>query len=133
MYNVIHQNIGTRVNRPDWPSNDILGLIDALHIWPLDLSFIGDENCKDYRGPFKHLQWGHCIQRYDAKRQRMGWVSTAPAYPEHPNAIGYNGNFIGYSFGFHVVTDDQELIKTLDYSISLNLKKFYGYPVTAID
>jgi hypothetical protein len=57
---------------------------------------------------------GHHCTRY---------VLTEPIDPEHPMMWSYSGNFLGYSFGFHVTTDDPEVIARLDAAIAANMQR----------
>jgi hypothetical protein len=127
---VIASDIGTKIlsKIPGWPSNDLEGLFDALARWDLDprLDLSNDPEFAGKPGvaPFRGLAWGHCVQQYDRTLDRRVWVATKPIYPEHPNAVRYCGNFLGYSFGFWLDTDDPELIDKLDRAIADNLRRY---------
>jgi hypothetical protein len=45
-------------------------------------------------------------------------------FPDHPKAVSYLGNFVGYSFAFNLYTDDQELIAQLDAAIAENMERW---------
>lgn len=126
-YQIISAEIGARTTIPDWPSNDIQGLFDALKRWPLDLrlDFSGEPEFIEspLSAPFRGRAWGGCVWTYSEKFQKRVAVATKPIYPEHPNAVRYCGNFIGYSFGFSLDTDDQDLIEQLDAAIAENINK----------
>lgn len=61
--------------------------------------------------------------QYNPILERRVAVGTKPIYPEHPNAVRYCGNFVGYSFAFWLVTDDETLIARLDAAIKANLSR----------
>jgi hypothetical protein len=111
-----------------WPTNNLDGLFDALSRWPLDgtLDLSKRPEYCDMPGnaPYRGLAWGHCVLQYDQRLQKRVAVGTKPIYPEHPDAVRYVGNFIGYSFGFWLDTDDKHLIEKLDAAIAANWKKF---------
>lgn len=122
---IIAAQIGSTASIPNWPTNDLDGLFDALQRWPLDkrLDLSKDPQFEGERGlaPFRGLAWGHCVFQYNAKLQKRVLVNTKPIHPEHPDAVRYCGNFVGYSFGFWLDTDDAELIQRLDSAIATNL------------
>lgn len=126
MINIHH--IGNNSSIPNWPTNNLEGLLDALNRWPLDpclnmqVSAI-EEGHLDAK-PYCDRAWGGCAGHYNAKLKRTVYTATVPLYPEAPDALRYWGNFIGYSFGFTLDTDDPELIARLDAAISANLAKF---------
>ena len=124
---VIAADIGTRhfCTIQGWPSNDLAGLFDALARWELD-SRLDYSNAPEFAGkpgvaPFRGRAWGHCVKQYDEALQKHVWVGTRPIHPEHPNAVRNCGNFLEYSFGFWLDTDDPELIARLDGAIAENL------------
>jgi hypothetical protein len=127
MLNITH--IGHKTTIPGWPeANTIAGLLDALSRWELDpsLNYDGDPRFephpdrKPYRCPALKCSGG----RYDAKHGRTVYHDGPPIHPDAPDAVQFFGNFVGYSFGFSLETDDRELIKQLDAAIATNLAKF---------
>ena len=53
----------------------------------------------------------------------MRYGNGSPIYPEHPDSVQYCGNFLSYSFGFSLATDEPELIKRLDAAIAANIER----------
>jgi hypothetical protein len=49
------------------------------------------------------------------------YIDLGPMYPEAPYAVIFCGNFAELSAGFHVVTDDAEVIEVLLAAIQSNL------------
>lgn len=125
--NILAAHIGTVTSIPNWPTNDLNGLFDALSRWQLDPShdcskepeFAG----KPFVAPFRGRAWGHCIQQYDEKLRKRVFIATKPIHPDHPDAVRYSGNFLEYSFGFWLDTDDPHLIERLDQAIAANLHR----------
>lgn len=127
-FQILQSNIGSKTNIPGWPSNDIQGLFDALCKWTLDPRAIESKDDPDhphaeFDAPGRCLAWVDCIQepieRSNGKLRR--YVGTRPMFPEHPKAVSFVGNFLSYSFGFNVVTDDKDLIEHLDALIKQNM------------
>lgn len=125
MFDVIASVIGNKATIPDWPTNDLQGLFDALARWKLDtrLDFSGLPESVGGPGvaPFRNRAWGSCVGHYSEQLHRMVYTATKPIHPDRPNAVRYFGNFIGYSFGFWLDTDDSSLIQELDEAILLNI------------
>lgn len=124
-FQILQSNIGSKTNIPGWPSNDIQGLFDALCKWMLDPRAIESKDDPDhphaeFDAPGRCLAWVDCIQepieRSNGKLRR--YVGTRPMFPEHPKAVSFVGNFLSYSFGFNVVTDDKDLIEHLEPLLS---------------
>lgn len=121
-YHVFSSDIGTKATLiKNWPTNDIPGLLDALSRWPLDRSLALESSDLE---PFKSRAWGNCVLQYDPKFQKRVHVGTQPIYPDFPDAVVYCGNFLGHSFGFHLITADRNLIRELDEAIAKNLEAF---------
>jgi hypothetical protein len=122
---ILASNIGSQCGIKNWPTSDIDGLFDALKRWQLDtrLDLSADPAYEGRPGcaPFRGLAFGHCVAQYVPKLDRRIYIGTKAIYPDHPDAVRYVGNFIGYSFGFWLDTDDMELINRLDQAISENL------------
>ena len=127
-YSALLEDIGTKTSIPNWPKNDLEGLFDALSRWTLDP--MNDLSGNDpghphaaFHAPFRCLAWGSCISEPipGTNLTKYRYVGTKPIYPDHPEAVSYLGNFVGYSFGFHVVTDDVDLIAELDRRIAENM------------
>ena len=125
------QFIGNRANMPNWPTNDIDGLFDALTRWALDfrqsrtsaLDMALRDPEDDKAGPFRGRAWCGCDARYDQTLGRVRYYATRPMYPDYPEAVSYTGNFLGYSFCFVFDTNDPELIARLDAAIAANMQR----------
>lgn len=125
--NILAADIGTANSIQNWPTNNLEGLFDALSRWRLDPrsdyskepEFAG----KPFVAPFRGRAWGSCIPLYDEKLRKRVWIATKPIYPDHPDAVRYCGNFLEYSFGFWLDTDDPDLIERLDRAIAANLQR----------
>lgn len=121
------KDIGTKTTIPGWPANTIEGLLDAMERWELDtrLDYSSDprfdphEDRKPFRGPAVSCAGTVYVPSLGRNR----YLSGPPLYPEHPTAVAFIGNFVGYSFGFYIVTDDRELIARLDKAIAANLAR----------
>lgn len=123
------QYIGHPATIPNWPqAGTVAGLIDALERWPLEPSmnnagrpcFQPHPARRPYRGPAL-LSAG---SRFDEKQGNTVYLDGDPIYPGAPDAVTFAGNFIGYSFGFHLSTDEPEVIERLDAAIAENLSKW---------
>lgn len=106
--------------RSDWPeAGTLAGLFDALSRWALSphQNMTGHPELQPHplRGPYKSPAL-RCAGKVGGV-YRYG----APVYPDAPRAVSYSGNFLGYSFGFSLATDDPELIARLDAAIAWNL------------
>lgn len=126
MLNIHH--IGRPLNRPDWPqTGTIEGLLDALDRWDLDTSLDhSSDPCFDPhpdRKPFRHPCLTLLRKVYSTELGRNRYISGDPVYPDHPTAVSFVGNFLEYSFGFAIDTDDRELIAKLDAAIAANLER----------
>jgi hypothetical protein len=120
--------IGTKTTIPGWPENTIEGLFDALERWELDgrLNHAGDPRFTPHpdRKPFR---WPALRSGGSSYSQELGcavYLDGPPIYPDAPDAVSYCGNFVGYSFGFHLTTDDRALIERLDAAIAKNLQAY---------
>lgn len=124
---ILASQIGTKAPIDNWPTNDLDGLFDAMKRWPLDgrLDMSKEPEFAGNPGvaPFRGRAWGHCVFQYDETLHRRVAVATKPIYPNHPDAVRFCGNFIGYSFGFWLDTDDAALIERLDRAIADNLSR----------
>lgn len=111
---------GSKLNRPDWPTNDFEGAIKALSMWLPEprLDYSGCPALPYRKGtPFasENLMCG------TEKRwinNVLCYVGTRPAYPDHPHAVEFLINFIGYSFAIHLVTDNPDEISRLRAAIA---------------
>lgn len=109
-YTTLVEQVGhPSVNIEGWPSHDVAGLFDALSRWTLDPS-LGDCKCR---------AWESVAVR-NAETGRTTFEEVRPMFPEHPEAMSYSGNFLRYSFCFHIVTHDTALIAALDAAIAAN-------------
>lgn len=125
-YLTVVKHAGGKLNCPDWPSNDLNGIFDALSRWPLDPSMaLSDDDIwppQARMAPFCCFAWVNCVSMQTYKpRYRTLYRGTTPLYPDHPEALSYFGNFHGYSFGFNIETDDPELIARMDAAIAANM------------
>lgn len=123
--------IGHKTTIPGWPeAGTIEGLFDAMSRWPLDTrldysgapAFEPHPDRKPFRGPA--LRFGAKV--YSDLTNGYRYLDGAPVDEEHPDAVSFMGNFVGYSFGFNLMTDDRELIARLDAAIAANLAR-HGY------
>lgn len=126
MLNIHH--IGSPLNRPDWPqAGTIEGLLDALSKWDLDtsLDYSSDPRFEPHpdRKPFRFPNLTLLRKVYSPELGADRYISGPPVYPDHPTSVRFVGNFIGYSFGFTLETDDRELITKLDAAIAENLER----------
>lgn len=126
-FRVLAADIGTAASIPNWPTQDLNGLIDALQRWKLCSRTLAQEDPghphSAYKRPYRGLCWGHCrVEPMEGTHLRR-YVGTQPIYPDHPEAVRYFGNFVGYSFGFSLDTDDKALIELLDRLIEENLQR----------
>jgi len=126
-FNVLAQSIGSKTTIPGWPSSDLDGLVKALKTWTLDPSFDGSRVDPShphaaFSKPFRCLAWGNCqAVRVAELNWDIRYIGTKPLYPDHPEAVSFLGNFLGYSFVFRVETDDAKLIAYLDGLIAENM------------
>ncbi len=51
------------------------------------------------------------------------WLDTGPIYPEQPYTVRFCGNFLTYSHGFSIETDDAEVIEALHTAIAENMHR----------
>lgn len=121
-------DIGRPTTIPNWPTNDLAGLFDALSRWDLDprLDFTNDPHIEPHpqHAPFRCPALRSAGKRYDVAKGHYVYLrSDEPIHPEAPNAVSYCGNFLGYSFGWNVATDDPDLIARLDAAIAANLNR----------
>lgn len=121
--------IGRATTIPNWPeAGTIAGLLDAIGRWPLEPGmnnagkpcFAPHPARRPYRGPAL-LSSG---SRYDEKLGHTVYLDGDPIYPDAPDAVTFAGNFVGYSFGFHISTDESEVITQIDAAIAENLSKW---------
>jgi hypothetical protein len=117
-------HIGNPTTIPNWPKNTLEGLFDALSRWALDPTWLerGDEKpfvLIDY--PYRCRAWCTFSTFHDANTGRAYYVATEPRYPDNFGAVTYCGNFVGYSFGFNLSTDEPDLITSLDAAIAKNM------------
>lgn len=127
-YQILEMDIGRTLRSPGWPTCDLDGLFQALEQWALDprLDKSGDDPDHphaQYKAPFRCLAWVACRSEPIAGSggMRRRYVGTKPLFAGHPEALYYTGNFLGYSFGFRLVTDDPALIEELDRRIARNM------------
>lgn len=111
---------------PGWPQRDTLGgLLAALQRWDLSLEL--DQSSSPTlaehpaRKPFRSPMLGFGKAYFDVLKQCMCVPYGSPIYPEHPNAVAFQGNFVEASFGFCLETDDPALIARLDEAIGKNI------------
>lgn len=121
---------GHRSGIPGWPTNDLAGIFDALERWILDPIFVAMDDGHTFtpeapRQPYKCLNWMCRETRQTSLEgvQTSRYILTAPIDPERPLMWSYSGNFMAYSFGFHVTTDDPEVIARLDAAIAANMQR----------
>lgn len=121
---------GSHCNRDDWPEvNTINGALQALKMWALEprLDHSNSPHLPGWTGsPF--CAEAPCYtfgeSRWQVEACCMGYYSSDRlVYPDHPNAVCFTMNFIGYSFGGSIWTDDPEVIKTLKDAIRENMQK----------
>lgn len=127
-FRVIAATIGRATTIPDWPKQNLDGLIQALTQWTLCPSASMHDEDKEhpqyaYSRPYRGLCWGNCRIERIGKSHRRRYVGTVPIHPEHPHAVRFCGNFLNYSFGFSLDTDDEELIELLDKLIEQNMQR----------
>lgn len=124
---LLEYEIGRPTTIPNWPTNDLDGLFDALKRWKLE-KWLNMEHSKSLephslRGPYRGRAFKYAGKRWSVEHNCMVYLNGEPVYPEHPNAVSYWGNFEGYSFGWTVSTDDPELISKLDSAIKENMER----------
>lgn len=130
-FRVLDYSIGSKANITGWPSNDLAGLIQALQQWTLDpwMNFAGSDATHPhvrFEAPFRTLAWCSCVvEPIPGAVHRKRFVGTRPIHAEHPVAVRFSGNFLDYSFGFSIDTDDQKLIQLLDDLIAKNMASPY--------
>lgn len=140
-YQVLKMDMARPLRIDGWPSSDLDGLFQALDQWTLDPRLDTSADDPDhphaqFQAPFRGLAWVACrcepIEGSGGLRRR--YVGTKPLFEGHPQALYYVGNFLGYSFGFQLVTDDQALIEELDRRIARNMEsQAYGEAKQAIE
>lgn len=122
-------HIGTRSAIPGWPQNGTIeGLLDALSRWELDpcLDFSRAPQYESHpdRQPYRRPASLGGGRKWSDELGGYRYLDGPPLYPEHPTAVSFTGNFLGYSFGFNLTTDDRELIARLDAAIAQNIERF---------
>lgn len=126
-FHVLKEQIGNRSTIPGWPGNNLEGLFDALQRWTLCPRNEGTDDPghphASYSKPFRCLAWGNCIAQAipESNCSKTRYIGTKPLYLEHPDAVSYFGNFLGFSFGFRLDTADPALIEKLDALIAANM------------
>jgi hypothetical protein len=119
---------GTKCNRADWPEVDSIdGAVAALRQWCLDprLDNSGSPALPNRVGtPFSS---GPPCYTFGQK----GWNEEAHCvtysnnsklcFPYHPNTVQFVMNFIGYSFGGTIWTEDEVTITRLREAIKTNM------------
>lgn len=126
-FSVLSYRIGSRRNIAGWPTSDLAGLIQALQQWTIDpwMNFHGrdpDHPHARYSAPFRTLAWGCCIEEPIPGLVRdTRYVGTKPIHEGNPEAVRFSGNFLNWSFGFTLDTDDPSLIELLDNLIADNM------------
>lgn len=117
-------HIGRPTTIPGWPQADTIeGLLDALSRWTLDPRLDLREPEERHLPAYRGRAWGSCTGRWNPEKHRTIYTATKPIYPDSPDAVRYTGNFIGYSFGFTLDTDEPELIARLDAAIAQNMAR----------
>ncbi len=113
-------------NIPGWPTSDLNGVFDALSRWTLDPFLEGNPKYAtegEEFEPFSCKAWtcddGKFIPELNVRQYKL----IAPIHPEAPDAISFEGNFIGYSFGFRVETNDVALMEKLRKAIADNMAR----------
>lgn len=92
--------------------SDSLGmLLDRLESYALCPLHFDGESLFDLAHASKQV-------RYEGEDK---YIDLGPMYPEAPHAVIFCGNFAELSAGFHVVTDDAEVIEVLLAAIKANL------------
>lgn len=128
-YSIIAAQIGSNTTIPNWPTQDLEGVFQALDQWSLcpRLNMAGqDPNHPHvaYENPYRCLAWGYCkAEPIPEQNFRPRYVGTKPIYPDHPEAVSYCMNFLGYSFCINLTTDDPNLIAELDLRIAENMQR----------
>lgn len=126
---IVH-HAGHRNTIPGWPTADLAGIFDALERWDLDPTFVTMNDGHTFTPeapdtPYRCLNW-RCKETMQTSLegvQTIRYILTQPIDPEHPLAQSFSGNFLEYSFGFHVTTDDPEVIARLDAAIAANMQR----------
>ncbi|MFC6282192.1 MULTISPECIES: hypothetical protein [Polaromonas] len=127
-YRIIEARVGSKSSIPNWPAQNIDGLIQALMHWTLSPASNMHEDDpahphNSFSKPFRSLCWGSTrTERIEGTNLRR-YIGTEPIHPDHPEAIRFYGNFMLYSFGFWLDTDDQALIDLLDALIEQNMQR----------
>lgn len=111
-----------------WPEKTIDGLIDAMERWELDRRWdtSGDQAfephvlCAPFRAPALGCKGRVFVPSLGCYR----YLDGDPIHADHPTAVSYLGNFVGYSFPFSFHTDDQDLIARLDAAIARNIQRY---------
>lgn len=129
-FHTLKAEIGTSPGIEGWPANDLSGLFQALDQWTLDplLDMSGDDAEHPHArfdAPYRCLAWCQCVEERIANRAvyKTRFVGTTPIYADHPDAVSYCGNFLGFSFCFNIDTADAELIKKMDLLIAENMAR----------
>jgi hypothetical protein len=125
--------IGSHTTVPGWPEQGtIAGLLDAIERWELDTRWdlSTDPRFQPHpdRAPFRGPALRCAGSRFDPALGCTVYLTGAPVFPDAPTAVSYSGNFIGYSYGFGLATDDRELIAQLDAAIARNLARDWRLP-----
>lgn len=113
-------HFGRPLNRPDWPTNDFEGAIKALGMWIPDprLDYSGCPSLPHRKGtPFssENLKSG-CVRKWI--NGVNCYIGTQDLYPDHPNAVAFFINFIHYSFGINLITEDPDEIARMRAAIA---------------
>lgn len=121
-------HIGSHTSIPGWPAHGTIeGLLDAISRWELDRRLMQTDNDRlsDHpeRKPFRGPALSCGGKQFDPAKGCAVYVDGPPIYPEHPKAVSYLGNFVGYSFAFYLHTDDADLIAQLDAAIQANIER----------
>ena len=128
-YQILASQIGSKTNIPNWPTTDLDGLFQALKQWTLspNMDMSGDDPNHPharFQKPFRGLAWGNCIREpIPEQNSKSRYVGTKPIHEDHPEAVRFCGNFMSYSFGFFLDTEDQALIAELDRLIAENMAR----------
>lgn len=120
--------IGGAGNIPGWPERDtIAGLLDALSRWRLDMRLDYSRSQQfiphPERKPFRSACLRYAGKRYSASKGIYVYEGGPPMYPDAPDVVRYLGNFVGYSYGFSLDTNDLAIIRQLDEAISQNIER----------
>ena len=121
---------GTTLNREDWPANTFDGALDALSRWLPDprLDHSGDPSLPGHVGtPFSSAPGLYCFggQRWSSEAGGIIYLDDKerPCHPDHPDAVNFLFNFIGYSFVVNLTTDDPEKIAKMRAAIDAAMRR----------